>query len=1241
MKKHFTIVVAVAALLSAGAVARNRAATIAERDVTDRWAASVRGDSGDVSRAAITAYGELAGRLARADDGAMVRMTGAEARLSAPVSVPWSEDFTDAAAATEAFTIIDANGDERTWSIAGGIAHSFYHLDNAADDWLITPGLMLEAGHTYRLKFDAHCSPNWPERMEVMAGDAPEVGAMTRMLVEPVEVAWSDSDDRRHISMDFTAETSGPLYIGIHVISEPNRNKLNIDDMSLVDVADIAPEPVYVTYFAEDFTSPDAAAARMGVFDGNGDGKTWIFESGTAMYDYSRDDAADDWLITPAVTLSAGQTYLLKVEMYSRSTGFAETMTVACGNAQNPGAMTQTLWGPAEMTWDVRSPQRFVEIPLTPEASGPVCVGFHITSPANKWNAYIADIRIVQEVTDAPAGPVTDVTVTPDISGALEAVVSFRAPENDATGMPLTSLDRVEVCRNGTLVKTFTPVAPGAVCSFIDVVPAAGEYRYDITAYSGTDPGDAVTTSAYVGPQVTEAPTGITMAESASEPGMVTIGWTAPALDIKGNPVNPANVTYTILEFLGDTFATVAEGLTATSHTFRAVPEGEQEFKTYVVTAVTARGMSYPAVTETMPLGTPYAMPVKMSFTDADLAACCIATYTAHAGCDWKILLDNSGLISLDRDDASMTFTGENAGDKGELWLGKIAVPADCVNPVLSYWVYKVDTDDDNFCGAYVAVDGRELMLETPSMAELEHVGWNHVIAPLPADVLGKTVNVVLCAELSTYTVVSVDNISVFPMLAHDLAVTSFTVPSPVSPGIAAEGAFVVENLGVNAVEADGYTIRLTRNGMPVKDFDAPALRSGAQARFTFDETFSVCDDEDQTYRVEVVCDGDLDGANNAREADLRVLLPEYPVPTSLTGKADGSMLTLTWEAPDLTQGEPETVTEGFEESESFTSRVEGWTFVDEDGHDTGDFVEHPVPGLGEGVKSSFFVFDIPGMFDGAEMWYTAHSGDKFLASFFITDDDVEKSDWAISPMLSGNAQTISFWAKSYSTYRAESIEVLASATDTGLSSFTPVADASGATRIDAVPGSWTRYDYALPEGTRYFAIRSCGKKTFVLKIDDVTFEKAPLGATLTLAGYNVYRNAVRLNTQPIAAQTYIDTETTANPGARYHVTAVYDRGESRVSAPYTAPSALDAVATPAATVRGLDGRITVTGAGTHAVTIHTLDGRLIVSFPAPFPTSTGTPTSPVSSPGTLSVDVAPGIYLVTVGSTTHKVAVR
>ena len=39
--------------------------------------------------------------------------------------------------------------------------------------------------------------------------------------------------------------------------------------------------------------------------------------------------------------------------------------------------------------------------------------------------------------------------------------------------------------------------------------------------------------------------------------------------------------------------------------------------------------------------------------------------------------------------------------------------------------------------------------------------------------------------------------------------------------------------------------------------------------------------------------------------------------------------------------------------------------------------------------------------------------------------DDSQVDDWAISPALSGNAQTISFYAKSYSKDYPEKIEVL------------------------------------------------------------------------------------------------------------------------------------------------------------------------------------------------------------------------
>ncbi|MDE7119298.1 MAG: choice-of-anchor J domain-containing protein, partial [Muribaculaceae bacterium] len=653
--------------------------------------------------------------------------TGAMA-LKAPghiVTLPWSEDFSDPEAAREAFCVADVNDDGRTWQIETGRAYALYHLNNAADDWLFTPGLPLEAGKTYHLAFETHCSAGYPERLEVKMGTAADVASMATTILEPLDITWGDDDDRRFRSVDFTASTTGTAYIGFHAVSDANKNKLSLTSVSLADVATIAPDPIYVTCYSEDFSSQEAARSQFTVIDSNNDKSTWIFETGRACYDYSRQNQADDWLITPAISLAGGKTYTLRFEIYARSTTWAERVEVKAGNAPQAAAMTTAVIEPMDVVWTEKDKRRFIETEYTPLADGLLHLGIHVISEANRYNLYVAGIKVLQAVDEAPPAGVGDLTVTPDPMGDLTAVVGFTAPMQRADGTPLDALDRIELKRNGELVKCFTPVSPGQKCTFADNVPAPGDYRYDATPFSATDPGDAVSVSVYVGPNVTVAPGGVGIVESATDPGMVTMSWTAPQVDVDGNAVNQANVTYTILEFLGDSFATVATGIGGTSHTFRAIAPGLQEFKTFVVTAVTSRGMSYPGVAPTLAVGTPYDMPVKMSFTDDDLAGCCIATYVEHDGCDWNILLDNSGLVSQDRDDASMTFSGDKAGDKGELWLGKTRVPADAVNPVLSYWVYKVDVDDDNFCSAYVVADGREIMLETTPIADLENVGWN------------------------------------------------------------------------------------------------------------------------------------------------------------------------------------------------------------------------------------------------------------------------------------------------------------------------------------------------------------------------------------------------------------------------------------------------------------------------------------------------------------------------------------
>ena len=86
------------------------------------------------------------------------------------------------------------------------------------------------------------------------------------------------------------------------------------------------------------------------------------------------------------------------------------------------------------------------------------------------------------------------------------------------------------------------------------------------------------------------------------------------------------------------------------------------------------------------------------------------------------------------------------------------------------------------------------------------------------------------------------------------------------------------------------------------------------------------------------------------------------------------------------------------------------------------------------------------------------------------------------------------------------------------------------------------QYYYDLPADARYFAIRNVTEGGFVLMIDNISY--TPGFTDLELMGYNVYRDGVKLNGEPVETLTF--TDNSAEAGGCYGVTAVYDfDGES------------------------------------------------------------------------------------------------
>ncbi len=70
------------------------------------------------------------------------------------------------------FTVIDANSDNKTWAFSTYACYS-YNSAAAADDWLISPGIKLEAGKNYNLSFNAYAGiVSYPEKLEVKIASA-------------------------------------------------------------------------------------------------------------------------------------------------------------------------------------------------------------------------------------------------------------------------------------------------------------------------------------------------------------------------------------------------------------------------------------------------------------------------------------------------------------------------------------------------------------------------------------------------------------------------------------------------------------------------------------------------------------------------------------------------------------------------------------------------------------------------------------------------------------------------------------------------------------------------------------------------------------------------------------------------------------------------------------------------------------------------------------------------------------
>lgn len=442
----------------------------------------------------------------------------------------------------------------------------------------------------------------------------------------------------------------------------------------------------------------------------------------------------------------------------------------------------------------------------------------------------------------------------------------------------------------------------------------------------------------------------------------------------------------------------------------------------------------------------------------------------------------------------------------------------------------------------------------------------------------------------------------------HDLAI-ALSAPATAGAGSTVTLTATVTNTG--NYDENGYTVTFTANGTTIATQTGGTLAQGASATFTTTYTTDA-DAGTVNFGANVACTDDAEASNNNATASTELFI--LPPPENVAATANGNNGTMTWDAPSnlpiIQTTVPETVTENFDDTSVFPSFSIGGITATQHTGTIGDWTVYtPSSDYVYGAQNVTFEND-----NEPQAWtvfnpsiagtsWTPHSESQFMISFCDAGDEngenIQTTDhWLISPELSGNAQTISFWERIITTnYGNETYEVLASSTDNNPASFSSVQS------INSNTTTWTQRTVTLPAGTKYFAIHHTSYDIFGVMIDDVTYEISNVVETqLAPVSYNIYLDGELEGN--VDANTFSYDFSNVSVGEHTcAVSAVYSYGESAaVPATFTTQPKTEA---PVISYETVGDNVVITATG---------NGTVTLNIPG-YPEATGTGSASITVP--------------------------
>lgn len=885
-------------------------------------------------------------------------------------------------------------------------------------------------------------------------------------------------------------------------------------------------------------------------------------------YHYNKNNAADDWLITPPIKLKAGHSYTFSIAAANASKYYPERFEVKMGQGTTVEAMTKGVIDSTNVV--VPTFTDFTGTTGVIAEDGEYNFGIHAISDAYEEYLTIDSITVRAEALPTSPDSVTNLTIKPSAPGSLIADISFNAPAKTISQETLSSLSKIEISRNGKIVSTLTGIAPGQAVAIKDTSDYTGYNEYILLPYTGDEFGRADTTTVYLG---YDAPMRPVNAVAIDQQSSVLLKWDpVTELGARNGYVDPTKVEYNILDF-GGTLPDTLTTLTGTTQyqLDMNTDEGNPRIIQYAVNASNEAGSSAYA-SMTLTVGKPYDLPFTESFANGGRER--YWSVSTNGGSNHFTPTEDK---AADGDKGATSFTPANDGDESTLHSGKISLGG-AANPELFFSHLSTPGKNTKLLIEIEKPDGSVDVVDSIDYSAMAGSGqWKREKVSLAAYKDLRYVIVafhVIGGEAGVET--DVDNIVIENILPHDLT-AAITASHYVTKGQKAKASLVVVNKGDEAVS--GYTATFYKGNVAIADTALhKQLAQGENdtidiefATTTFDKGNSL------TVKAVVNFEADENTANNTAQAVVALRQSSVPTVQNLKGASTtNGKATLTWEAPSATSYSE---TETFDYYEPWSIEIPEWTMVDGNKGKTGGISGLPAY-KHEGDPYAFIVFNPEDIYPGistTEPHIAAHSGNQYLASPYETNPIfggyINANNWIISPQLAGDKQTVGFYARNMvetdgsgniTNDDAETFRIRYSTEGTDTASFKTL-------RTETVSGGeWKLFEAELPEGAKYFAIQqtTTARKTFLFAIDDVTYVRG-IGKPV---GYNIYEDG-----KLIGSTTTLDTEANITSG-NFAVTAVYADGAESEPVSVAVTTGISKVA--------ID--------GSKPVDIYTIDGKLV-----------------------------------------------